>query len=187
MLNPASKRAYIRKIRPAATRGNTTAMLNIGEAYRRISEPQLSFQWFRKAAKKHDGEGLLEAGHCYQFGAGTRKNLRAAERCYREAISSGWISERGREEAMFLLATLLLGVGHGRHEASYLLRRANIERDYPQAEALLKALGSEEWRSVCVCRRDQPKKYAVTHCAVHNRALAASAANPSAPAGHRDR
>jgi TPR repeat protein len=28
------------------------------------------FQWFRKAAKKHDGEGLLETGHCYQFGVG---------------------------------------------------------------------------------------------------------------------
>jgi TPR repeat protein len=134
------------------------------------------FQWFRKAAKKHDGEGLLETGLCYQFGVGARKNLRAAERAYREAISNRWISESGREEAMFFLATALLNNGRGMPiEAPYLLRRANVEHDYPQAGALLKALGSENWRRACLCRRDQPIQFAATQCPVHNRALANNA------------
>lgn len=74
---------------------------------------------------------------------------------------------------MSLLATLLLSIGGGvAFEASYLLRPANVDRDYPQAEAARKTPGSGTWRNVCVCRRHQPRKYAVMQCALHNRALA---------------
>jgi TPR repeat protein len=186
MPNLARKRAYLQKLRSAATRGDTTAMLNLGEAHRRLAEPEPMFRWFRKAASQHDGEGLLETGHCYQFGVGTRKNLRAAERSYREAISNEWMSESGREEAMFFLATLLLSVGRGMPiEVPYLLRRANIDRDYPQAEALLNALGSDSWGSVCMCRRNQPRRLALSHCVVHNRALANNLFNPRRVAAAR--
>jgi TPR repeat protein len=186
MSTVARERAYIRNLRSKATAGDTMAIVNTAEAYRRIAEPDRMFQWFRKAAKKQDGNAFLEIGHCYQFGVGTRVNLRAAERSYRAAIASAWITESGREEAMFFLATLLLSLGRGLPiEVRYLLIRANVEHDYPQAARLLKVLGSEKWRSSCVCRRDRPRQVGALHCPVHNRALANNPVNATVPASRR--
>ena len=180
------EREYIRKLRRKATAGDSVAIMNTAQAYRRISDPVRMFQWYLKAAKRHDGDALLEIGHGYQFGVGTRRNLRAAERSYRAAIGSGWITESGREEAMFFLATLLLSLGRGLPiEVRYLLIRANVEHDYPQAASLRKLLGSESWRNMCVCRRDPPSQIGATHCPVHDQALANNAVNAPVLASRR--
>ena len=173
MATLARERTYLRRVRRKAMRGDSTAILNTAEAYRRLREPERMFHWFRVAAKNHDGDALLETGHCYQFGDGTRSNPQAAERSYRAAIASAWITESGREEAMFFLATLLLSLGRGLPiEVRYLLLRANVEHDYPQAAALLSVLGTEKWRSVCLCRRDGPRKLGGIHCPEHGSAKA---------------
>jgi len=63
----------------------------------------------------------------------------AAELAYRAAIKSNYISDYGREEAMYLLAVLLTqSRPRGwRREASTLLRRASADGDYPQAASLI--------------------------------------------------
>ena len=173
MATLARERAYLHRVRRKAMRGDSTAIVNTAEAYRRLRDLERMFHWFQVAAKHHDGDALLEIGHCYQFGDGTRPNRRAAERSYRAAIASAWITESGREEAMFFLATLLLGSGRDVPiEVRYLLLRANVEHDYPQAAALLKVLGTEEWQSVCMCRRDGPRQIQGVHCPEHNPAAA---------------
>jgi hypothetical protein len=182
MPNQARDRAFIHRMGKAANRGDSLAILNTAEAYRRTFDPDRMFKWFRKAAKHHDGEALLETGLCFQFGVGTRKNIRAAEHAYRAAIASAWISESSREEAMFYLATLLLGVGRS-FEVRRLLMRANVERDYPQAAALLVVLGSARWRTMCLCRRERLQRIGAGYCPVHNRAPHGRRSSVSARSG----
>lgn len=70
---------------------------------------------------------------------------------------------------MYHLAVLLLS---GRSASSLrvaanLLRTANADEDYAQAEALLRTIGSADAANVCICRRHLRPRLAKRHCLLH--------------------
>ena len=144
-------------------------MSNVAAAYRILGNFRLAARWFSRASEQRDGDALTEWGYCLQHGVGIRKDRRAAERAYRAAIESKWITDYCREEAMYHLAVLLLGrrSASSRRAAARLLRVASADGDYPQAEALLQTVESAEVRVVCVCRRHLRPRLARRHCPVH--------------------
>src|SRR5260221_10747443 len=160
---------YIRKWRPKAVRGDTAAMSNVAAAYRILEDFRLAARWYKRAAAHGDGDALTDWGYCLQHGVGTGKDERAAERAYRAAIDSKWITDYCREEAMYHLAVILLGrrSTSSRRAAAGLLRLASVDGDYPQAEDLLQIVNSAEVLDVCICRRHLRPRLAQRHCPVH--------------------
>jgi TPR repeat protein len=163
------ERQYIEKWRPKAVRGDVIAMSNMAAAYRILENFRLSARWYRKASEHGDGDAFTEWGYCLQHGIGIQKDEMAAERAYRSAIGSEWITDYSREEAMYHLAVLLLGrrsPSSGR-AASQLLRDANVDGDYPQAEALSRKIELRDIKGVCICRRHLRPRLARRHCPLH--------------------
>ena len=160
---------YIRKWRPAAKRGDTIAMSNIAAAYRILGKDRLAARWYEKAADQGNGDAMTDWGYCLQHGLGIQKDERLAERAYRSAIGCEWITEFCREEAMYHLAVLLIGrqSAASRRAAAKLLRAANTDGDYPQAQALLQIVGSVGVRNVCICRRNLRPRLARRYCTLH--------------------
>jgi TPR repeat protein len=179
------EKRYIRKWRPAALRGDSMAMMNVAAAYRLLDNARLAFRWFKKAADLADGDALAEVGYCLHHGAGTRKDLTGARWAYRAAIASRQITQFAREEAMYNLAVLLLSErSAGSHRAAAsLLRRADLDGDYPQARVLLQSVRSgAEVRRICVCRRGLMPCLGTRKCPLHARA-----GQPGIAAGGRAR
>ena len=160
---------YIRKWRPAAMRGDCIAMSNIAASYRILEKFQLAARWYKKAADRGDGDAMTEWGYCLQHGVGIRRDERSAERAYRAALASDWITDYCREEAMYHLAVLLLGrqSAAARRAAAKLLHVASADGDYPQAQELLRIVGSSAVKSVCICRRHLRPGLARRHCPLH--------------------
>lgn len=160
---------YIRKWRPLASRGDSSAMSNVAAAYRILEKFTLAARWYQRAAEKGDGDAMTEWGYCLQHGLGVRRDEKSAERVYRSAIASKWITDFCREEAMYHLALLLIGrrTAASRRAATRLLRDANADGDYPQAQALLRILGSKDIRDICICRRHLRPRLAKRHCPLH--------------------
>lgn len=146
---------YLERWRRRARSGEQLAFHNVAASYRILGRYRLSARWYERAAVKGDGDAMVDWGHCLQHGMGVRKDSAAAELAYRAAIKSNYISEYGREEAMYLLAVLLTqGRPRGwRREASTLLRRASADGDYPQAENLIEQLTAMSSVPICTCRR----------------------------------
>ncbi len=144
-------------------------MSNVAAAYRILENFRLAASWYKGAAEHGDGDALTEWGYCLQHGVGTRRDEGAAERAYRAAIASKWITDYAREEAMYHLAVLLLNKqsASSRREAVNLLRAANVDKDYPQAETLLRTIGSADAPSMCICRRHLRPRLAKRHCPLH--------------------
>jgi|SRR5947209_3924447 len=163
------EKQYIRRWRPKAVRGDSTAMSNVAAAYRILENFRLAARWHQRAAEAGDGDAMTEWGYCLQHGVGIRKDDRAAERVYRLAIRSKWITDYCREEARYHLAALLLSrrSASSRRAAASLLRLASADRDYPQAEALLRSVKSGDARDICVCRRHLRPGLARRHCPLH--------------------
>ncbi|MBP6601638.1 MAG: hypothetical protein KA250_07540 [Verrucomicrobiales bacterium] len=163
------EKQYIRKWRTEAIRGDSFAMSNVAAAYRILENFRLAAKWYRRASERRDGDALLEWGYCLQHGVGIRKDDRAAERAYRAAIRSKWITDYGREEAMYHLAVLLRSrvSDVSRRAAARLLRVASADGDYPQAEALIPIVNSVNIRDICVCRRHLRPRLARRHCPLH--------------------
>lgn len=163
------EKCYIRRWRPKAIRGDSVAMSNVAAAYRIVGKYRLSARWYEKAAKQGDGDAMTDWGYCLQHGVGIRRDKIAAERVYRCAISSKWITNFCREEAMYHLAVLLLGrnTASSRRAAAKLLRVAKADGDYPQAEALLEGIKSARFENVCFCRRNLRPRLAKLHCPLH--------------------
>ncbi len=160
---------YIRKWRPIAIKGDMAAMSNVAAAYRIIENFKLSARWHKKAAEKGNGDDMVDWGYCLQHVIGVRKDEKAAERAYRSAIAFECITEYGREDAMYQLAVLLLNQhsAASRRAAKRLLRRANKDGDYPEAEALLQLIENGEVQNVCICRRHLRPRLAKRHCPRH--------------------
>ncbi len=160
---------YIRKWRAKAVGGDCSAMSNVAAAYRILENFRLSARWYKRAAEQGDGDALTDWGYCLQHGIGIRKDTRAAERAYRGAICSRWITDYAREEAMYHLAVLLLSrqSASSRRAAVKLLRAANADKDYAQAEALLRMVGAADRLNVCICRRHLRPRLAKRHCPLH--------------------
>jgi len=70
---------------------------------------------------------------------------------------------------MYHLAVVLLGTpsASSRRAAAKLLRVANADGDYPQAEALLLVVRSANIWNVCICRRNLRPRLAKRHCPLH--------------------
>ena len=163
------EKRYIRKWRAKAARGDCSGMSNVAAAYRILENFRLAARWYKRAAEHGDGDALTEWGYCLQHGVGTLKDEMAAERAYRAAIASKWITDYAREEAMYHLAVLLLSrqSAHSRRAASELLRVASADGGYPQAEALLQVVKSADGQVLCVCRRHLRPRLARRHCPLH--------------------
>jgi len=163
------EKQYIRKWRPLAIRGDSPAMANVAAAYRILKNFRLAARWYQRAAQKGDGDAMTDWGYCLQHGVGVRRDEQAAERVYRSAIACKWITDFSREEAMYHLATLLLGrkSTSSRRVATRLLSVANADGDYPQAEALLHIVRSADISEICVCRRHLRPSLARRHCPLH--------------------
>jgi TPR repeat protein len=126
-----------------------------------------AFAWWMRAAAMGDGDAMGDAGYCYQYGIGVRKNVATARRLYRRTIAARDISMWGREEALYHLAITYLDAGKPRL-ALPLLRRAAKDGDYPEASAVLGQIHSKEEVQACRCRRFVGKAlrgHAV--CAIH--------------------
>lgn len=144
-------------------------MSNIAASYRILGNFRLSARWYKKAAEQGDGDAMTDWGYCLQHGVGVRRDETAAECIYRRAIASELITDSGREEAMYHLAIILLGrqSSSARRAAANLLRNANADGDYPQAETLLLLGGSVDVETVCICRRNLRPRLAKKHCPLH--------------------
>lgn len=163
------EKQYIRKRRPAAVRGDCTSMSNVAAAYRILGNFRLAARWYQRAAEAGDGDAMTDWGYCLQHGVGVQRDEESAERVFRSAMAASWITDYAREEAMYHLAVLLLGrqSASSRRAAAKLLRAANVDGDYPQAQALLLTLGAAGSQSICVCRRHLRPGLARTHCPLH--------------------
>jgi len=101
----------IRWYRRPARSGDSTATSNLATVYRDAGKAGLAFQWWQRAADMRDGDAAVDVGYCYQYGIGTRKNTANAKRLFRRAIVSKYISQYGREEAMYQLAVQFIDEG----------------------------------------------------------------------------
>jgi TPR repeat protein len=160
----------IARLRPKARAGDSTATFNIAAGYRILGRNALAFRWFRRAAAQGDGgDSELEVGYCHHHGVGVRRDAALAERAYRSAIASARITPFGREEAMYHLAILLLSkprTAARRSKAIELLRDANKDGDYPQAELLAACIDAPE-QVFCTCRRGLRAGLRRRHCNLH--------------------
>ena len=87
----------------AYRKGSAAAASNIAILYRERSNYRLVFRWFEKAALLGDGDAAVELAKLYLEGTGVRRSNFLAERWLLEAVSSQFITEAGREEALSLL------------------------------------------------------------------------------------
>jgi TPR repeat protein len=144
-------------------------MSNVAAAYRILEEFRLSARWYKRASENGDGDAVTDWGYCLQHGVGVPRYETAAQRVYRSAIACTWITEYGREEAMYHLAVLLLGrhSASSRRAAVRLLTAANVDGDYPQAQALLRLVRSGEVQNICICCRHLRPRLAKRHCPLH--------------------
>lgn len=162
------EKQYIRKLRPAAAKGDLLAWSNIAAAYRILEKFPLSARWYRKTAEAGFGDAMVDWGYCLQHAVGVKGDEPAAELMYRSAITSQSITDFGREEAMYHLAVLLLEKQKPyRREAKKLLLDASADGDYPEAETLLQSFNSSEPMTICICRRHLRPRLAKRHCPVH--------------------
>jgi TPR repeat protein len=150
------RRLAIKWYRRAIRQGDATAASNLATVYRDLGNFKLFHQWYLRAAKMGDGDAAVDSGYDYLYGIGAQKNLPAAKRMFRLAIRSKYISESGREEALYHLAVAAVDNG-GSRRAIPLLRRANKDDDYPEAASLLGQIRAKTDVTPCRCRRDLNK------------------------------
>lgn len=120
-------RRYFRLLRAAVATGDILALSHMGEWLlegRRdragvvlVRAPKRAVNYLRRAAFWAEPAALRALGDCYADGIGTRRDLAAAERCYREG------SRRGDHAAAFNLAVLYRD-RTDRKKERYWLRRA---------------------------------------------------------------
>lgn len=141
----------------AFRKGEIMAAANLATIYRDRGNLRLSHQWHLRARKMGDGDAAVDAGYDYLYGIGVRKDLRSARRMFQHALRSTFISQVGREEALYHLAVAEIDNGSPRL-AVPLLRKANKDGDYPEAASLLTQIRSKATPIPCRCRRALNKK-----------------------------
>jgi TPR repeat protein len=131
--------------------GYSGGAANLATIYRDVGDLRRAFAWWMRAAALDDGDAV-DAGYCYQYGIGVRRNVVSARRLYRRAIAARDNSMWGREEASYQLALTYVDVGKPRL-ALPLLKRAARDGDYPEAAAVLTQIRMKEEIVACRCRR----------------------------------
>jgi TPR repeat protein len=147
-----NKELALRWYHQAARNGDSCASSNMAVIYRDDRKFPTAFRWWQRSVAMRDGDAAVDVGYCYQYGIGTRRNHLMARRMYRRAISSKYITEWGREEAMYHLAVAAIDDRDVRR-AIPLLARAAADGDYPEATSLLNEIRSKGDVHPCRCRR----------------------------------
>jgi TPR repeat protein len=143
--------------RRAVRMGDRTAAANMATVYRDQGKLRLAHRWVMQAADMGDGDAAVTAGYGCLYGIGVRKDISAARRMLQHALRSDCISAYGREEALYHLAVADLDSGN-RRRALPLLRRANSDGDYPQAQDLLAQISAGIEPVPCRCLRHLKKQ-----------------------------
>jgi tetratricopeptide (TPR) repeat protein len=164
-----SRRQAVRWYTVDYRNGRSGGAANLATVYRDLGDLRRAFGWWMRAAAMGDGDAMVDAGYCYQYGIGVRKNIAVARRLYRRAIPARDISMWGREEAFYHLAVSYLDADKPKL-ALPLLKRAAKDGDYPEAAAVLRQLDAKEAVEPCRCRRFIRKSLrGHAECAVHPR------------------
>lgn len=147
-----NKRQAVHWYTRAYRSGASIGAANLATIYRDAGDLRRAFGWWMRAAALGDGDAMGDAGYCYRYGIGVRKNITSALGLYRRAIAGPDISMWGREEALYQLALTYVDAGKPRL-AVPLLKRAAQDGDYPEAEAVLRQIRLKERIEPCRCRR----------------------------------
>jgi TPR repeat protein len=134
----------------ALRRGSSCAASNIATVHRDRGDHRRAMLWYRRAVAMGDDEALVEVGFRYQNGIGARRDAIEAVRCFRKAIAGKYISEAGRESAMFYLGVAFHeGCGVKKSDARALkwLRLANVDDDFAQARDLIEKIADAKKRT----------------------------------------
>ena len=143
--------------RRAAHMGDSGAAANIATVFRDKGNLRVAHGWLLRALKMGDGDAAVTAGYGYLYGIGVRRNISSARRMFRRALRGRDTSAYGREEALYNLAMVHIVRGSPR-QANPLLKRANIDGDYPEAASLLAQISSKAELRPCRCRRHLNKR-----------------------------
>ena len=156
---------YMRALR----NGESIGAANLATVYRDAGNLRRAFSWWMRAAAMSDGDSMVDAGYCYQYGIGVHKNIAAARRLYRRAIAARDITMWGREEALYHLGVSYVDAGKPKLALPFLGRAAK-DADYPEAEAVFEQFRSKLPIEPCRCRRFILKTLrGHTVCPVHPR------------------
>lgn len=147
----------IKWYRRAVKHDQMIAASNMATVYRDRGHLRLAHQWYLRAMNMDDGDAAVDAGYGYLYGIGVRKDLRIARRVLRAAVRSTFITESGREEALYHLAAAEVDSGRP-SRAIPLLEQANRDDDYPEAASLLSQIRAKAELTPCRCRRDLLKQ-----------------------------
>ena len=155
MSNPGRGDLALQKLKHALRCGDPTASSNIAALYRELGDFRRAFQWWKRTAGPSDGDAWLEVGYCLQHGIGTKRDVAAGIRAYRQAVRTCYTTEYAREEAQYHLAVALLDRNKVRHhgEVKWLLIRAAGDGDYRQASDLVEQMNTGNPLRICRCRR----------------------------------
>ena len=82
------------------------AATNIAILYRERGNHRAMFTWYQRAASEGDASALFDMAKCYLKGIGVRASPQAGLRCLASAITSIYITEAEREEAVALMSNL---------------------------------------------------------------------------------
>lgn len=147
----------IKWYRRAVKHDETIAAANMATVFRDRGHLRLAHQWYLRAMNMDDGDAAVDAGYGYLYGIGVRKDLRTAKRILRAAVRSTFITESGREEALYHLGVAEVDSGRPSRAIS-LLEQANRDNDYPEAASLLSQIRAKSELAPCRCRRDLLKQ-----------------------------
>src|SRR5580698_4093970 len=164
-----NKRQAVRWYTRAYRDGQSLGAANLATIYRDRGDCRTMLRWWIRAAALGDGDSMTDAGYCYQYGIGVRKDVAAARRLYRRAIASRDISMWGREEALYQLGVSYVDAAKPQL-ALPLLKRAAKDGDYPEAQGVLEGIRSGRPIEPCRCRRFIVKSLnGHAKCAMHAR------------------
>lgn len=128
---------------------------NLATWHRDGGNQRLAFSWYQKAADAGDGDAHVALAYAYYYGLGTTKSVARALRELNRADHTNAITRVGQEEALYLRALVRLDRGRRGDivAATSLLRRAAVDGDYPEANAVLTDIGRGTLPTPCRCRR----------------------------------
>ena len=101
-----SKHEAMRWYKRAFASGDSGAASNIAILFRERGSHHHMFRWFIAAARRDDGDALVDVAKCYQMGLGVPRSTMMTIANARKALRSTRLSVAGREEALGLLAAL---------------------------------------------------------------------------------
>jgi TPR repeat protein len=149
--------------------GQSIGASNLATVHRDRGDFRPMLRWWMRAAAMGDGDSMGDAGYCYQYGIGARKNVALARKLFRRAIDSRDITAWGREEAQYHLGVSYIDAGKA-GRALPLLSSAASDRDYPEALEVTKQIRAQLEVVPCRCRRHINKNLrGHADCPVHTR------------------